>query len=492
MADYYNFGIEIELISKPHTVRCPLVRVEYYERLAASLRKRNLLAQADTSTDNYHGSLGDPDHPQIPLEAVSPILSTRGKREGEIDTFWPAHKKVFHVPEQSIDCGSHVHVSPSGIKWSLAQLKNIAVGTVYFEALIHAMLPATRRHNSYCRKNSTSSSRLGSYISGGQQGWRNFMAAATGTNRETLIALMQSDRKVLWNFTHIVDDGIGTIEFRGGRGLRGERRSKWWIAFAVSYLNLLCTLKLHSNQGELNLSADELYKQIKQSARGLDMSSSLPASYQILHDSRETGVNSLPTCPSAVHHSDHTGPPPAYSSVYRDRISRRLRADANEMSQVFRRDVVAGVDPSIRMMIISLTLRSLQMLLGVVVGIIYSIHRPLPAACTFAQVLVGFSVITASTCALSSGRRRRFRSLWDLLKSRKWKLVALGWELVLALFWIAVGGRFAILYENQNNLMGHTAYLDLVNTCLWVLTAGIGTLRWLVGRKAEGGNTFAV
>nr|OQO24329.1 hypothetical protein B0A51_07179 [Rachicladosporium sp. CCFEE 5018] len=78
MADYYNFGIEIELISRPHTVRSPLVRIEYYERLAASLRKRALSAQADTSTENYRkhtehydkwwitrdGSLGDPDHPQ--------------------------------------------------------------------------------------------------------------------------------------------------------------------------------------------------------------------------------------------------------------------------------------------------------------------------------------------------------------------------------------------------------------------------------------------
>nr|OQO24328.1 hypothetical protein B0A51_07178 [Rachicladosporium sp. CCFEE 5018] len=191
-------------------------------------------------------------------------------------------------------------------------------------------------------------------------------------------------------------------------------------------------MQLHSNQRELTLSADELYKQVKQSARGLDMSNSLPASYQILNDSRETGVNSLPTYPSAVHHSDFAGPPPAYSSVYRDRISRRIRADANEMSQVFHRDVVAGADPSIPMMIISLTLRSLQLLLGVVVGIIYSVHRPNPAACTFAQVVVGFSVITALTCAVSSGRQRRFRFLWDLLKSRKWMLVALVWEDLLA------------------------------------------------------------
>ncbi|OQO15258.1 hypothetical protein B0A48_00641 [Cryoendolithus antarcticus] len=369
MAEYYNFGIEIELISRPHTVRSPLVRIEYYERLAASLRKRALSAQADTSTENYRkhtehydkwwitrdGSLGDPDHPQR-------------NWEDEIDTFWTAYKKVFHMPEQSSNCGSHGHVSPSGRRWSLGQLRNIAVRIVYFEALIQAMLPATRGNNSYCQKNSTSSSRLGSYISGGQQGWRNFIAAVTGANRETLVTLMQSDRKVLWTFTHIVDEGIGSIEFRGGRGLRGEIRSKWWIAFAVSYIKLLCTLQLHSNQRELNLSADELYKHIKQSARGLDMSNSLSASYQILNDSRETGVNSLPTYPSAVHHSDFASPPPAYSSVYRDRISRCIRADANEMSQVFHRDVVAGADPSIPMMIISLTLRSLQLLLGVVVA----------------------------------------------------------------------------------------------------------------------------
>ena len=46
------------------------------------------------------------------------------------------------------------------------------------------------------------------------------------------------DRRVLWNFEHVVPGSTGTIEFRGGRGLRGPVRTKWWIAFVIAFVNL--------------------------------------------------------------------------------------------------------------------------------------------------------------------------------------------------------------------------------------------------------------
>jgi hypothetical protein len=73
----YHFGVEIEIIAEPHTVRHPLVRPFYYEKLAAALRKRGEPAVADTLHDKYRkhaehydkwwitkdGSLKDPAHP---------------------------------------------------------------------------------------------------------------------------------------------------------------------------------------------------------------------------------------------------------------------------------------------------------------------------------------------------------------------------------------------------------------------------------------------
>ncbi|KAK6442380.1 hypothetical protein LTR95_001396 [Oleoguttula sp. CCFEE 5521] len=451
MADYYNFGIEIELICKPHKVRSPLVPTEYYERLAASIRKRGLRAQADDLAAGYRkhrehhdkwwitrdSSLGDPSHPQIPLEAVSPILSTRHDWENEINTFWIAHRKVFHMPEKSTKCGSHVHVSPSGKKWSLRQLRDIAVGIVYFEALINAMLPAARRNNDYCLRNSVSSSRLKSYISQGQAGWQRFMAAVTSADRDALLALLQKERKVLWNFSHIVDGGIGTIEFRGGRGLRGERKSKWWIAFAVGYLHLLCTLQLHGNPRQLDWSVEELYKQIKQSGRGVDMSNCLPASYDILNDSREvchrqtpylnqsssnvtqTAIAHLPRYPPRVLSTVPSSPPPAYSSIYR----RAFQGDTPTFSRASQHDANDDTNGSLLRIISSLILRFLQLLLGIAVAGVYGVEKPAPVSRIYAEIVVGMSVITAVVCSFQTFRTQDISSVWELLPARKRRFV---------------------------------------------------------------------
>jgi hypothetical protein len=73
----FFFGVEIELIAEPHTVRHPLVRKFYYEKLAASLRYHGLNAVADSLEGRYRkhsehydkwfitkdGSLGNPTHP---------------------------------------------------------------------------------------------------------------------------------------------------------------------------------------------------------------------------------------------------------------------------------------------------------------------------------------------------------------------------------------------------------------------------------------------
>lgn len=159
--------------------------------------------------------------------------------EGVVDKFWDAQKAVFHMPAKSTSAGSHIHIAP-GLRqrWSLEQLKNIAVGVACFERYIREILPASRRDNKYCPGNTTKSDRLRGYYSDAD-GWRPLLSALRTMNRAEVISLMQSDRNVLWNFRPAADDGIGTIEFRGGRHLRGPARTKWWISFAVAYIHFL-------------------------------------------------------------------------------------------------------------------------------------------------------------------------------------------------------------------------------------------------------------
>lgn len=173
------------------------------------------------------------------LEAVSPIFHTSKDWESRIDAFWHAQNTVFHMPAKNKSCGSHVHVAPgTRQRWSLEQLRNIAVGITCYEKQVREMLPVERRDNEYCRENTSSSGRLISYYSA-SEGWNPLKSAVRGLSRASLISLMQNGRRVLWNFEPAAESGIGTIEFRGGRHLRGHVRTKRWIAFAVAYIHFL-------------------------------------------------------------------------------------------------------------------------------------------------------------------------------------------------------------------------------------------------------------
>ncbi len=151
---------------------------------------------------------------------------------------WAAMRAVFHMPEKSPLCGSHIHISRGpGRSFTLSQLKTIAYGIVLYEPLVLKFLVDSRVGNDYCRPNSQNSSRL----RGVPAGSRAQLIAAAGA-AEALKTIMQDDRRVLWNFANIVPGKTGTIEFRGGRGLRGGVRTKWWIAFTVSFIHAVLTM----------------------------------------------------------------------------------------------------------------------------------------------------------------------------------------------------------------------------------------------------------
>ncbi|KZL78782.1 SWIM zinc finger domain protein [Colletotrichum tofieldiae] len=177
--DAYFFGVEIELIAAPIRPRNPFSPEYYYEKLASWIRSFNVRAAADTLVEKYRkypehynkwwitedGSLKHPEYPCIPLEAVSPVLSTCHRWEGTIEVFWAACDRVFQMPEASHRCGSHIHVSPSPLKmFSLSQLKRVAYGVVFYEPLVEEILPRSRRNHPYCKLNTEHSDELKTII----------------------------------------------------------------------------------------------------------------------------------------------------------------------------------------------------------------------------------------------------------------------------------------------------------------------------------------
>lgn len=179
----------------------------------------------------------------VPLEAVSPKLKTNNKWEDEIDAFWSAMRAVFHAPRRSSRCGSHVHVSPSRGYFNLGELQAIAFAVVWYDGEVQQILHRCRKDCDYCRRNRAHSRELRD---------KTMTASANMINnvsREAdLVSIIQGwhkeDRRTLWNFHNVTpkpNSGksvTGSLEFRGGRCLRGPVRTKRWIAFAIAFVIL--------------------------------------------------------------------------------------------------------------------------------------------------------------------------------------------------------------------------------------------------------------
>ncbi|KAH6633762.1 putative amidoligase enzyme-domain-containing protein [Boeremia exigua] len=305
----YYFGVEIEIIAAPHKVRHPLLRAFYYEKLAAALRKRGEPSAADTLVEKYRkraehydkwwitkdGSLGNPAHPLIPLEAVSPILSTNNVWEEDIETFWEAWSKVFHMPTTSKRCGSHIHVSASPNKrFSREQLRSIAFGVILYEGNVLQLLPESRRENDYCTPNTDHIWELDdlSYDFTDPIHLEEVRDTIWGSFQDDdrigydLPKFMQgNNRKVLWNFQNIRKSG--SIEFRGGPRLRGPIHTKRWIAFVVSFIHM-CISKKFKVLRRRDLAPPEMqrfWSSIMKAAKACQVASSLPSEWEVMRGS---------------------------------------------------------------------------------------------------------------------------------------------------------------------------------------------------------------
>lgn len=156
---------------------------------------------------------------------------------------------VFHMPIQSTKCGSHIHISPHRTEgFTLSEIKRIAFGIILYESLVVQLLPADRRENGYCLRNSQKSPILIRLFDedGPSDGIRVIASHINkARSKRDIRIIMQGDeeenRHVLWNFANIEEDAKGSVEFRGGRALRVPVRTKRWIAFTIAFIEL--TLK---------------------------------------------------------------------------------------------------------------------------------------------------------------------------------------------------------------------------------------------------------
>ncbi|KAJ6015344.1 amidoligase [Penicillium herquei] len=308
---FYYFGVEIEVIVEPHNkqqpVQFPVSRELdlWYEKIAKAMRNRKgcnqlpLKVTAESRRANYRGTENRhekwwitwdgslvhpswPKHPGVPFEAVSPRLETQKRWEDEIDAFWSAMKAVFRMPRRILRCGSHVHVSPGRGDFKLAELQAIAFAVVFYDKQVQQVLPESRRDYIYCKSNKKHSQAL--------QG-----------SKSRLVELIQGtskhDRPVLWNFHNVTrmpfanGPAIGTVEFRGGRCLRGPLRTKRWITFPVAFIILaIQEFKMPLKSSYDHSTSSQFWKKIRNAAATENMAQHLPESFKTMNESNRSDI----------------------------------------------------------------------------------------------------------------------------------------------------------------------------------------------------------
>ncbi|PVH84417.1 hypothetical protein DL98DRAFT_584495 [Cadophora sp. DSE1049] len=310
-----SFGIEIEAIVQP---RRSLHGQTPFEALAMRMRdqynlnvtwyKANVRGTwKNTRYDSWHvtydSSLDANGPNEVGLEVVSPKLMAADVWERQIRLVWQAIRDLFLVKKHALSCGSHVHVAPTYRDFTLDELKLIAMFTVIHEDSILKTLHTTRENHKYCERN-TKIEDTGLWHNFGrvkhgqglsyfrQGGLRECQVAIAGiTSKSELVDYMQGDnRRVLWNFRNILPGGSGTVEFRGGRHLRGPNRTIWWATFAILFVDLaLRSACLNSQRYDLQYilphlaehdeATQTLWQQVKELARFQHMYGNLPEKY---------------------------------------------------------------------------------------------------------------------------------------------------------------------------------------------------------------------
>lgn len=277
-----TFGIEIEAIVQP---RAPLYGQSPYEALAMRMKQYYKLnvtwykkevrgTWKNTKYDAWHvtydssldlegpndGIIIIPEllyeHPKlmyciVSLEVVAPKLMAGDVWEHQIRLVWQAIRDLFRVKKHAISCGSHVHVAPTSRAFTLDELKLIAMFTVIHEDSILKTLHTTRENHKYCERNTkiegtglwddfgrVKHGRQLSYFR--EDGLRACQLAIADISSKTeLVEYIQGEeRRVLWNFRNILPGGSGTVEFRGGRHLRGPNRTISWATFGILFIDL--------------------------------------------------------------------------------------------------------------------------------------------------------------------------------------------------------------------------------------------------------------
>ena len=156
--------------------------------------------------------------------------------EQDIQRFWEVVRHDF-VVQTNHSAGSHIHVAPVNRNFTLGELRTIAFAVIINESSVCQTLPQERRDSSYCARNSKVSRFIGNNSSSAALKAIAIYVRNISTKADLCRYMQDGDRKVLWNFQNTVGSTpSGTVEFRGGRHLRGPVRTRRWITYVLAFI----------------------------------------------------------------------------------------------------------------------------------------------------------------------------------------------------------------------------------------------------------------
>jgi hypothetical protein len=225
LKDMTNGGLQttlLSLVSSVSPVSCFLSLSDYLQLFTARLSLMFILVR---------------------MESVSPIMYLNDHWEDKISRFWRAMHSLFGV-RKNHTAGTHVHVSPVSRKFTLCEVKTIAFACCYYEPYVVSLLPVERRDYRYCQRNTKVAPRMGALYR--RRTSAAMMKIASEIRGKISMkgvcvyvqgGLDSAHRTVLWNFQNLAHSKP-TVEFRGGRHMRGPVRTLRWIAFVIVFISL--------------------------------------------------------------------------------------------------------------------------------------------------------------------------------------------------------------------------------------------------------------
>jgi len=176
------------------------------------------------------------------MESVTPVLYFNHNWADTMRKFWDVLLRMFKV-KKNLTAGTHVHVGKGArSRFTLKEAKAIAFASCYYEPYVISLLPVERRDYRYCRRNTKVAGRMGQLYRKRSESAISQIASdiKRKTNRKGLCTYVQGGmdaghRSVLWNFQNLMNKK-GTIEFRGGRHMRGPRITLRWITFVIVFV----------------------------------------------------------------------------------------------------------------------------------------------------------------------------------------------------------------------------------------------------------------